>query len=529
MSDTKRVFFMRNASSLDGGRKREFYDGLNKIKSMTLPSFLQFQSAIFLCRLEFNSGLSILGESQVDEVLCYFYESNFLSKFSIESIVVSPLLRAKETRKCLFPTSSIIPIELESVSEVTAIEHMSSTLLTNRIQEFEEWIRNCPFTTIFVISHSQFIKRLLNIQGDVHNCDLWSTNFSYCESSSGDIIRNPWRNAELFFRINKVAKSLSSTPAPDTRDNSFDENNSDIFCRICQMTRTEMPDLEMIRPCMCSGSQAYIHLSCLNQWRMTSADAQEACSVCRFRYIVERHKEADRLLHPWASIILSVIIQLFGIIVFGLLIYLITTTLQLDIFGLIFYWLPTDIYNYIRDHQILISKQVGIFRVCYTCSSYLHFRHSPIGYILIPLNLSHHITRQLMNILCSDFVCTLLEILRRGITFISILSGFLYFWTHVEIFARPAMGIYGSIPLISSYISANYSLGMIPGCVVCFKQLVVTMRELTRDVAQRIGERIIEPSFLAADSGSGTQSTIIITGSGSEDYTRQAEELADMR
>lgn len=513
---------MRNAASLDGCRKREFFDGLNRIKSMSLPSLVQVQSTLSLLRFEFNAGLSSLGEAQIAEVLCYFSESNFISKYPIDTIVLSPLLRAKETGKYLFQDSSIVSIELESLREVTSLEYMNTVTLNSRINEFEEWIRNSPYNTIFVITHSYFLKKLLHIPETVHNCDIWSAIFSPNDSlgdsnninssfSSTTSSSSSWRNIELIFRVNQLSRSptlTTNSSGSAVNNNSVLDESNEIFCRICQMTRAETPDMEMIRPCLCSGSQAYIHVLCLNQWRVTSTDAQECCSVCRFRYLVQRRVEAEWLLYPWTSVVLSLIIQLLITFLVGYLIYFITNVSKFDSFGAIFYWLPKEMYDELRELQTVVSRNVGVSRIGYTCSSYLHFRHTSVGFLLQRFYLSHQATKRVMAFLCGDIVLTVLEIIRMGITFISILSGFLYFWSHADMFGRPPMGIYGGIPLVSSYVSANYSLGMIPGCVVFAKQLYMTVKELTRDIAHRIGEHIIEPS-----SVQNTTSTTTTTSS----------------
>jgi RING-variant domain len=63
-----------------------------------------------------------------------------------------------------------------------------------------------------------------------------------------------------------------------------DHDPSASACRICQCTSYECPDMPLIRPCRCSGSLAYVHIECLNQWRSTSVFAQSTCSTCNFKY-----------------------------------------------------------------------------------------------------------------------------------------------------------------------------------------------------------------------------------------------------
>lgn len=46
-----------------------------------------------------------------------------------------------------------------------------------------------------------------------------------------------------------------------------DVNNEEPICRICHGLQSETPTKRLIRPCKCSGSQSYVHIECLNQWR----------------------------------------------------------------------------------------------------------------------------------------------------------------------------------------------------------------------------------------------------------------------
>jgi hypothetical protein len=49
--------------------------------------------------------------------------------------------------------------------------------------------------------------------------------------------------------------------------NDVDDDNEEPICRICHGLRSEAPVKRLIRPCKCSGSQSYVHIECLNQWR----------------------------------------------------------------------------------------------------------------------------------------------------------------------------------------------------------------------------------------------------------------------
>ncbi|CAF1576756.1 unnamed protein product [Didymodactylos carnosus] len=58
------------------------------------------------------------------------------------------------------------------------------------------------------------------------------------------------------------------------------------LCRICYETDNEN---DLISPCLCSGSSAYVHRKCLDNWRSlnTNGKSFSFCNVCQFKYVIE--------------------------------------------------------------------------------------------------------------------------------------------------------------------------------------------------------------------------------------------------
>lgn len=56
-------------------------------------------------------------------------------------------------------------------------------------------------------------------------------------------------------------------------------------CRIC-FDGAETPSDPLFRPCLCKGTSAYVHVSCLDTWRCTSANPRSfyECEQCKFKY-----------------------------------------------------------------------------------------------------------------------------------------------------------------------------------------------------------------------------------------------------
>lgn len=55
-------------------------------------------------------------------------------------------------------------------------------------------------------------------------------------------------------------------------------------CRICFETKENEDDL--FSPCLCSGSNQFVHRSCLNKWRQSnySDTASTSCPTCKYNY-----------------------------------------------------------------------------------------------------------------------------------------------------------------------------------------------------------------------------------------------------
>jgi E3 ubiquitin-protein ligase DOA10 len=64
-----------------------------------------------------------------------------------------------------------------------------------------------------------------------------------------------------------------------TNESSSEESESSLNCRICYE-----PDdrFNLLRPCACAGTSAYVHSACLRQWMGTSANPEDrnSCAQC---------------------------------------------------------------------------------------------------------------------------------------------------------------------------------------------------------------------------------------------------------
>ncbi|CCG80600.1 Predicted protein [Taphrina deformans PYCC 5710] len=76
-------------------------------------------------------------------------------------------------------------------------------------------------------------------------------------------------------------------------------------CRIC--FSPESPDEKLISPCKCRGTSKWIHISCLDQWRMHSQNSKSfyRCDQCHYEYSFRRTDLANLLLSRWTLLALT--------------------------------------------------------------------------------------------------------------------------------------------------------------------------------------------------------------------------------
>jgi len=82
-----------------------------------------------------------------------------------------------------------------------------------------------------------------------------------------------------------VRRRIDTTTSPTTQE---EQNRT---CRICMESspiETTSGRKLWVRPCRCRGTQEYVHLSCLNQWRSTSLAHSRSCAVCGTNYRIHR-------------------------------------------------------------------------------------------------------------------------------------------------------------------------------------------------------------------------------------------------
>src|SRR3990167_3137367 len=89
---------------------------------------------------------------------------------------------------------------------------------------------------------------------------------------------------KTFFRNSELDRNSTKWIAVDVPDKV---ETNEKFCRFCQDDEHKH---DMIVPCKCTGSVAWIHRKCLDQWRAVSnnQDSFMQCDLCKQTFIIEK-------------------------------------------------------------------------------------------------------------------------------------------------------------------------------------------------------------------------------------------------
>lgn len=79
-----------------------------------------------------------------------------------------------------------------------------------------------------------------------------------------------------------VEGEQASTQAMSDTQNTQDgeEEEEEPHCRYCFMGADEADKGALCSPCACSGSQAFVHLQCLQRWQSSTLLAAASNEVC---------------------------------------------------------------------------------------------------------------------------------------------------------------------------------------------------------------------------------------------------------
>jgi len=101
------------------------------------------------------------------------------------------------------------------------------------------------------------------------------------------------------------------TSTSHEHDHQQDEDRSAVrCCRICFDSDEAGPSGQLFSPCKCAGSMRFVHVECLNSWRIASQNERSyyKCDQCHYEYRLERVRAASFLASRDAQQLLTALI-----------------------------------------------------------------------------------------------------------------------------------------------------------------------------------------------------------------------------
>ncbi|RIA90890.1 hypothetical protein C1645_138856 [Glomus cerebriforme] len=122
-------------------------------------------------------------------------------------------------------------------------------------------------------------------------CEIPNEENLFRNSSSVEYDRKEY-TWEHSFTEEYIDEAESSEKLPqDPNYESNDNVSEDKMCRICFSGVEDEGNLgRLISPCQCKGTMRYVHVECLNQWRLTSQKKSSffQCDECKYKYAFRR-------------------------------------------------------------------------------------------------------------------------------------------------------------------------------------------------------------------------------------------------
>ncbi|CAO2206607.1 unnamed protein product [Urochloa humidicola] len=145
----------------------------------------------------------------------------------------------------------------------------------------------------------------------------------------------------LLGRENKDAESSSvelsapqpATVTPQEIEDEETDGSSAACCRICLEAESEIGD-ELISPCMCKGTQQFVHRSCLDHWRSVKEGfAFSHCTTCKAQFHLRVETWED---NSWRKMKFRIFVARDVLLVF------LAVQLTIAVIGAIAYFLDRD-------------------------------------------------------------------------------------------------------------------------------------------------------------------------------------------
>ncbi|CAL5012100.1 unnamed protein product [Urochloa decumbens] len=140
-------------------------------------------------------------------------------------------------------------------------------------------------------------------------------------------------NKEVESSSVELSAPLPATVTPQEIEDEETDGSSAACCRICLEAESEIGD-ELISPCMCKGTQQFVHRSCLDHWRSVKEGfAFSHCTTCKAQFHLRVETWED---NSWRKMKFRIFVARDVLLVF------LAVQLTIAIIGAIAYFLDRD-------------------------------------------------------------------------------------------------------------------------------------------------------------------------------------------
>lgn len=251
-----------------------------------------------------------------------------------------------------------------------------------------------------------------------------------------------------------------------------------------------MPEMKMIRPCLCSGSVSHVHVECLNRWRATSTEAYYTCSICKYAYRIERTWLAKLLMQENAVLVIAVLMVLSLSLFTGFSLITIISAIGLPLDPIAFIYHVLEVDSFLGR----CSRRIPIDRVIHNIYSNSH------GVVDLVKGYCRLIRSPLlmMHIMCHPFASSVMHVFIVGAIMVGT-TGFFHFFFTLLNRARQGGGHWqmqgGMVAMwmASLGVKAISRLCLVVGCLIAMRELYGSLVVRARTLSHWIGDRILEP------------------------------------
>eukprot|EP00933_Yihiella_yeosuensis_P031077 TRINITY_DN2461_c1_g1_i1.p1 TRINITY_DN2461_c1_g1~~TRINITY_DN2461_c1_g1_i1.p1 ORF type:complete len:358 (+),score=59.90 TRINITY_DN2461_c1_g1_i1:69-1076(+) len=268
-------------------------------------------------------------------------------------------------------------------------------------------------------------------------------------------------------------------------------------CRICLDSEETAETGRLFSPCKCTGSMRFVHVNCLNAWRSRSENNSSyyKCNSCKYRYRLERLRFSTLLLKDRFHMMLTALCFLIGGSFLGLLCQYLAPSLpplvmdRLDLPPSVSLFLMTGPIDQIKGNPACWDRD---YTYNFCCSG------GPPG------NEECWDDQHDFNSCCKGpsetivrlqaVLAPVLRLLFCGSMGLSAVGFSLYSWRQVQeaLNGEGAWHVFMFAAWVWNMGDALARIVAVVGSAIAFRELYNVLRVQAKDVASRIGDRVLE-------------------------------------